>query len=279
MLKAKYIRIFSDIHLDFDIPKNLKFFNPEIGLWSPKYLDSDKETILILAGDLWHSKKIFSFMGFSWIKKISLSFHSVLIVLGNHDFWNGNLHKEYNFIKNKIKEQNLNNVYLLQNSQIKIENVNFIGGTLWTDFNHGNKFLMENAENIMNDYKYIRNGINFGKLHANHILGEHIKTVNYINENINENINEKNWVITHHSPTYLSIKDIDRNVDNSLYASNLDYLFLKNIDVWVHGHIHECKNYLINKTKIIANPRGYVGQNTEYDEKAIFDFNGNLLNI
>ena len=96
-LEFKYIRIFSDIHLDFDYygikGKNISFDK----IWRPTKLSTDKETILILAGDLWHSHKIFSFMGKSWLKGISQRYGLVLVVLGNHDFWNGNLPLEYDY--------------------------------------------------------------------------------------------------------------------------------------------------------------------------------------
>ena len=45
---SKYIRIYSDIHLDFDVPK--KGFNFSM-LWFPDELETDKETTLVLAAN------------------------------------------------------------------------------------------------------------------------------------------------------------------------------------------------------------------------------------
>lgn len=57
---SKYIRIYSDIHLDFDIPtKKFKFDM----LWTPEKLETDTETTLLLAGDIWHADKPFSYFG------------------------------------------------------------------------------------------------------------------------------------------------------------------------------------------------------------------------
>ena len=137
-MNPQYIRIFSDIHLDFDIPNKLKNFNPEQGIWTPTALPKDKETILILAGDIWHAKKPFSFANFSWFKHISEQFHSIVVLLGNHDFWGGNLKNEYNTYQKYILEQNLSNVHLLQNNTLKFDNLKIIGGTMWTNFNDGN---------------------------------------------------------------------------------------------------------------------------------------------
>jgi predicted phosphohydrolase len=282
MNNPKYIRIFSDIHLDFDIPSNLKNFSPQTDIWSPVPLVSDPETILILAGDIWHAKKPFKFMGFSWIKKVSEQFHSIIIVLGNHDFWSGNLQKEYQYYIDSIKEQGLSNVFLLQDNTIVMDNLKFVGGTLWTDYNKANNISMSFAESNMNDFRYIKNGMSFARLKANHLLGAHIKTQNYIRTHAKKDYPEQNlWVITHHLPTFKSIPKTYLEVyginENALYATNLEDLFDGDIDVWVHGHGHEAMNYNLNKTHIISNPRGYRGESTGYSHTSLFDFNGNII--
>jgi hypothetical protein len=39
--------------------------------------------------------------------------------------------------------------------------------------------------------------------------------------------------------------------------------------LWVHGHMHDGKDYNIEKTRVVANPRGYVRhgdrENHEFD--------------
>ncbi|NCQ51819.1 hypothetical protein GW796_07990 [archaeon] len=282
MIKAKYIRIFSDIHLDFDIPNKTNKFKPETSIWVPPAMDTDKETILILAGDIWHAKKPFNFMNFSWFKKISEKFHSIIVILGNHDFWNGNIQKEYLNYQTQINNQNLKNVHLLQNDTIIIDNIKFIGGTLWTDYNNGNPISMQLAEQNMNDFRYIKNGNAFSKLRSTHIIGEHIKTKTYIENNSTKDYDSQFlWVLTHHLPTFKSVPSIYQNEErfheNGMYATNLENLFNENISAWVHGHAHEYQNYTINKTKILSNPRGYVGENTHYQPHALFNFNGILI--
>ena len=47
------------------------------------------------------------------------------------------------------------------------------------------------------------------------------------------------------------------------FASRLDqFVEQRQIALWIHGHIHFCSNYQIGATRIIANPRGYPGENT-----------------
>ena len=32
-----------------------------------------------------------------------------------------------------------------------------------------------------------------------------------------------------------------------------------NIMMWVHGHIHETNDYMVNQCRVVSNPRGYCG--------------------
>lgn len=55
---AKYWRLYSDMHQDMYVFSQ-KRFNPSI-LWMPEPLPEDKDTVLILAGDLGTLKSILS---------------------------------------------------------------------------------------------------------------------------------------------------------------------------------------------------------------------------
>jgi predicted phosphodiesterase len=268
--KSSYVRVYSDLHLDFDVPsKNFKF---EM-LWMPEELETDKETTLILAGDLWHAKKPFSYFGKSWLKEISKKFQYILIVLGNHDFWEGTFPSLYKDFEKKLKEQKIENIFLIQDSVIEIGNHKFLGGTLWTDYLGGDALCMHMAENgAMKDYKYIKYGLAYQKVHARNFHGAHIKTKDFIFTNAKkDNSEQKIWVLTHHLPSFKSIPeeyrlDESRINENALYYSNLDLLIENSeIDYWVHGHSHLAQNYFIGNTRIIANPRGYTGEDTNYN--------------
>ena len=268
--RSEYIRVFSDIHLDFDISE--KGFNFD-KLWMPEILETDLQTVLILAGDLWHAKKPFDYCDKSWLKELSKKFQYVIIVLGNHDFWGGNFPKEYENYKNTIKQQNLNNVFLLQDSIIEIGSHKFLGGTLWTDFLKGNTEAMEFAETgYMKDYQHIKYGDINQRIRAKHLLSAHIQTKNFIFSHATKDyVEQKVWVITHHLPTIRSVPDKffdSRNEKNhsALYYSDLSQEIKKaQIDYWIHGHTHLSQEYNIGKTTIISNPRGYLGEDTMYN--------------
>lgn len=265
--ESNYLRLYSDIHLDFDVASKKATFDM---LWFPEQLDTDKETTLILPGDLWHAGKALSYCGKSWLSVLAQRFQYVLVVLGNHDFWHGNISLEYTKFQNKITEQNIQNVFLLQNSTIEIGNNKFIGATLWTDFCNRDTYCMENAMNVMNDYKYIKYGDNYSKLKPLFILREHLKSKEYIFKNAKKDFPEqKLYVITHHLPSDNSLgehKETGTTYENALYCSNLDDLIKDSeIDYWFHGHSHHAQNYLLGNTNVISNPKGYPKEDSQYN--------------
>lgn len=274
--KPNYLRICSDLHLDFDVsylPSSFKFEN----LWFPEPMEHDNETALIIAGDIWHANKPFEFMETSWIKEISKRFQYVFIVLGNHDFWTGYLEKEYLNYRKKIASQDLKNVFLLQNSTVYFDDLKIIGATLWTDFMNSNPICMRNASTCgMKDYKHIKINEN-QPLTSNKILEQHITSKKYIYDNYQrDNEKQKIVVVTHHSPSYLSMPEkFDRSEMNlmmSLYHSNLDEFIAKSsVDLWIHGHSHFAVDYNINKTNILSNPRGYPHQDTGFNPWLLID--------
>ena len=56
------------------------------------------------------------------------------------------------------------------------------------------------------------------------------------------------------------------------YASNLDDMILDTQpDYWIHGHTHNPESYQIGVTKVLANPKGYPGDNPDFNKMKIFD--------
>lgn len=292
------IRVFSDLHLDFDFNQKNKKFIPEKDLWHPFDLETDKKTTLILAGDIWHSKKGFSFMGYSWYKEISKKYKYVILVLGNHDYWGGNLTTEHIKIKNYIQEQSIENMFVLQNEKLEFNNTNILGTTLWLNFDNNNKFVIDTFNQISSDKKYIRVGNNFSKINFNHIYKEHCKALMFLKNNLRNNNNLQNIVISHHPPSKQSLEDniinyLEENINNisnfsekekiNFYSHYLDFNNLESlfydydIDLWIHGHTHTPKQYKINKTNIINNARGYLENN--YIEDLIININKKNNNL
>lgn len=262
---AKKLRFYSDMHLDFYV--NPKRFNPK-GLWYPEPLEDDKETILVLAGDIWHAKKPFKYSNFSWFSEIAKRFKYVLVVLGNHDFWGGSLPTEYENFKRYSKDLGIENLFLLQNSQLIIGDNKFVGATLWTDFANNDFSTLEQAKSSSNDLKYIRyidpnyRGV-YKRLLTKHMVEHHRASKNYIFENAFKDYPEqKLWVITHHPPSDVLVTDPHLTKDDyGLVTNKLDDKIKESeIDYWIHGHNHQSGSAKVGNTLVMANTVGYLSQ-------------------
>lgn len=244
-----FIRELSDLHCEFH-----PFVVPP--------LPEDKETVLVLAGDidLCHRQNLIFFL-----QTLSQQFKHIIYVFGNHEFYKNSLSGSINKFKQKLKNENINNVSVLDNESIIINDIAFVGGTMWTDFDNHNPLTMIDAEMYMSDYLHIRTGNKnneyMNAIKTNDIYIKHIETRNYIFEECkkHKDNNLKVVVVTHHSPSFGSVSEGYRgNIFNTLYHSNLDNLILDSkIDIWFHGHVHQSFDYKIDSTRIIVNPRGY----------------------
>ena len=273
------IRYCSDLHLDFD-HKN----NPQ-NLWLPPPLEDDKNTMLIIAGDIWKDSKQFSpwkhdsvlECDASWMKVISKQFKYALFVHGNHDNWNTRFDTLADKTRLLIKEQEMNNVFLLDCDVIELDGITFVGGTLWTDYGRRDPISMMEAVNYMNDYRLSRVGVEYRKLKPVDCLKVFDKTKALIFKTAKEckEAGKPCVVITHMAPSYQSINEKYRNkrdeLSNTWYYSELSsYIVDSGIAYWIHGHLHDANIYVIDKTIVLCNPRGYVGYeaNTGFNDVA-----------
>lgn len=282
----KYIRLVSDLHLDFDIRafQQTRVADPVFDeivkregemafLWFPPAMEGDDNTTLVIAGDLWDDRKFLRRKfsdGESWLKKLSKQFKHVVFVLGNHDYWGTNLTLEQASINKELAIQEIENVHLLEQSVIIIDNVKFVGGTLWTDYAGRNVREMMAAPFVMsNDHNRIKVGTSYQKLRVDHLLKVFDTTKDLIfNNSTRDNPEQKIVAVTHMAPSHKSIHPMWENAGtNAYYYSDLDaelcYLD-HNIDFWFHGHTHAPMDYQMEgarttETRVVCNPRGYRG--------------------
>jgi len=278
------IRLTSDIHLDSTFSAKWKHGIDEYDLlWKPEVHQDDKDTILVIAGDIWIENKAFNerYGNKSWIARIADRFHSVVIVLGNHDYWDSALGSAQYKAKTAIAHQNLSNVRVLENDTVIIGDYKFLGGTLWTDFNKMNPITQYIIKNGMNDYLYIRNRGHTSQATPYHIVEEFYKTKEYIFANARRDYpDQKVIVVTHHAPSYQSVHERYRthaNADlNFAYYTELSDMMYDDefqADFWLHGHTHDSFMYEINHTTVVCNPKGYgSGENPCYNPFMFLNF-------
>ena len=212
-----------------------------------------------------------------FLKRCSFQFPHVIYVAGNHEFYHGKFIGSLQDLRDECNKYP--NVYFMEDDMRTINDVTFIGCTLWTDMNKGDPLTLHAVADMMNDYRIIRHdGHGYSKLRPAHTLDRHRKSVGYIRTVIEGLFDEKFVVVGHMSPSKLSTHPKYQNdqLMNGAYSSDLSEFIMDHpqIKLWTHGHTHHKFDYMIGETRIVCNPRGYEG----YEDSAI-DFKLQYLDV
>ena len=204
-----------------------------------------------------------------FIKRCSFQFPHVVYVAGNHEFYHGKFIGSLQDLRDECSKYS--NVYFMEDDMRTINDVTFIGSTLWTDMNKGDPLTLHAVADMMNDYRIIRHdGHGYSKLRPAHTADRHRKSLGYIRTIIEGQFDEKFVVVGHMAPSKLSVHPRYQNdtLMNGAYASDLSEFIMDHpqIKLWTHGHTHHKFDYMIGSTRIVCNPRGYVG----YEDSADF---------
>jgi Icc-related predicted phosphoesterase len=251
----------SDIHLEFLTKNN------EIDILDdiiPKQKD-DKKTVLVIAGDFGLFKDGEQYV--ECANHLGKRFYHVILVAGNHEFYHYN---DFPNIPIQILDHLANNVHFLDKATKVIDNVAFLGCSLFTDMNKGNPIDIQAIKYGMNDFNYIkRKNTTDGTLspYSWKNDGVVISPSNYIIEFekckefiFSECVKYDNpVVVTHFSPSWQTCDGKYRGQrTNAGYMSDLDLeIEASNIKYWICGHQHQTANFVIGETTIIQNAYGY----------------------
>lgn len=262
------INLISDLHLEFD---DLVLPGGEV---------------LILAGDACESKTLtrFNYDPYNILEKDHrgrrmdraqrffweecTKYEQVIYVIGNHEHYHGKFWKTLNELRAELPD----NIHLLEQERYDIDDVTFLGATMWTDCNRGNPITIAALATGMNDYRtitYCKGGV-YRKLHPRDTAAIHQETKTWLRGELETLQDRKVVVVTHHAPSHLSISDEycgDSHM-NGGYVSDLSELILDNpqIKVWCHGHTHNTFDYEIGDCRVLCNPRGYAGYEVRANE-------------
>lgn len=278
------IRIYSDMHEDHyaDCMHETRLYDPgEIRIrpkfWYPPEMPDDKETTLIIPGDIWTGTRFIEYCKFSWIGEMSKQFKRVLVVLGNHDYWpQGDLTIKNGAQKcnNMLQDMGYYNVRVLDCDTFADGDVLFIGATLWTDMNKFDPLAMHRMPNYMVydgkiAYETGPNG-QWDRFTSQKWVNTHRRQRDYIKHVVEQNRDKKVVVITHHIPlNNLSDPSFANDAGNAYYSSDLSDLILdnENIKLWCCGHSHYSNDVMFEHCRMYMNPVGYAGEHREMYNK------------
>ena len=203
-----------------------------------------------------------------FLSRVSFQFPHVVYVAGNHEFYHGRWKESITHLREECARYP--NVYFLERDIKVINEVSFIGATLWTDCNKSDPLTLHALGDMMNDYRVIRNDeLGYTKLRPAHGMYRHQQTVSYLKQVLPDMKDKKVVFVGHHGPSPLSThpRYVNDTLMNGGYRSDLSELILDNpqIVLWTHGHMHDPFDYNIGSTRVVCNPRGYKGADPQAD--------------
>lgn len=241
------IHVLSDLHLEFEG-------------FTPPVVARD---VVILAGDINVGDR-----AIAWAVR-NFAPTPVVYVLGNHEYYGEALPKHRDTMRRRCEGTN---VHLLDDDAIEINDVMFLGTTLWTDFElfGGDPRLAGDlATRMMTDYRKIRVSPEFRKLRSIDTAMIHQRSRRWLEAAMAEHAHRRVVVVTHHAPSMKSVPHrYSEDLLSAAFASRLDDLVLAGRPLlWVHGHTHDSMDYMIGSTRVLCNPRGYIPE----EPNALFD--------
>ena len=278
------IAVASDIHLEFG----------DIDITNDSQAD-----VLILSGDICVAADLDmrdrrqTELGFArrrsemfheFFERCAANFPHVIYIMGNHEYYHSDFATALDDVRKRLAH--LSNLYILEREIKVIDDVTFIGGTLWTDMNNSDPLTLYHMRTMMNDFRVIQNSavpVHFrtsegdfktrvAKFSPEDAVTEHVKMKEYIQvvtAMLGENSN-KYVVVGHHAPSRRSTHEMYAHdtIMNGGYSSDMDQ-FIEDrpqIKLWTHGHTHHVFDYMIGETRVVCNPRGYHGHEARADE-------------
>ena len=273
------IQLCSDLHLEFEDVMIKNNTGADVLILSGDILVADdlrNQPLNLAWSDLptdghGRAKRTMRYRDF--LQRVSFQFPRVIYVMGNHEHYHGHFDQSAEYIRNTLGYLNIHNIDLLDRGTVKIDDVTFVGGTMWTDCNRGDAMTLYHLEHCMNDFRVIRiKNEGFRKFLPMRTVMEFTKTRDYFRSVIDELKDSKVVVCSHHAPTPLSIHEKYKQdtLMNGGYSSDMSEFILDRpqIKVWTHGHMHDCFDYQVGDTRVVCNPHGYPGENPNFN----FDF-------
>jgi len=240
------LHVLSDLHLSrggLEIPRN----------------DAD---VVVLAGDIARPKEAVAWAASTFDKP-------VLYVAGNHEFYGGTVESTVGVLREHASGTC---VRVLDNEELVIGGVRFLGATLWTDFNvepGSREAAMQEARRLIYDFSRIGAGEGtFTPEQAAALFEGH---AGWLASRLAEPHPGPTVVITHHAPSTGSIHPrFAGSLLNACFVSAAEDLVSRSrASVWIHGHTHDSFDYFVGGTRVVCNPRGYakdgVNENPRFD--------------
>lgn len=217
----------------------------------------------------------------------------VVMVAGNHEFYRRTWSAEIATAKSTAAPYN---ILFLEDDVVLIGDTRFIGSTLWTNyrvFGDANAAMaMEAARRGMNDHRLITwQKDPWKRFRPEEALMLHERSKNFIADALAMPFLGTTVLVTHHAPHFGSVqKRFQSDLLTAAFASDLTDVIVgagradptgdgsaadgettgnRGAQIWNHGHVHNSSDYVVEGTRILANPHGYGDENPDFDPRLV----------
>lgn len=249
------IQVISDLHLEHQ-PYTLKLHN--------------HTDVLVLAGDICPPKLIGRMKNL--LGRITRKL-PVLYITGNHEYYGGEFNAVNDFWEDFAKITP--NFHFLNNKNFVYEGYQFVGSTLWSNFDLVRSsglpldIFMSRLPFAINDFFTIKHGE--GWFTPQHCLDLNVAARKFIKESV-ESYDGKSVVITHFCPHPKSISEKFLGSKlNCYFTCDCSEIIQPKIPLWIFGHTHEPTEFTLGDTRFVCNPRGYPHEGTKCNSKLLVE--------
>lgn len=267
------IQIMSDLHIEFEIGQTV---SSDHHAMVQRTVETPAD-VVVLAGDTYTKGRGPAVASERFQGK------TIIMVAGNHEYY-GEVYPTHT-AKIQRKADQFDNVHFLECQAVEIDDVVFLGCTLWTDLKlwetgpHAGMFnsleTVRDVNQYMTDYRRIKFYDNrcHRQLVPGNLVKRHLYSLRWLKEQFEIYRGRNIVVVTHMAPSFKSVPEaFSQDILSAAYASHLDEMVEQSgALLWIHGHIHEPCDYMIGKTRVIANPFGYPDENKRFRPDLVVD--------
>jgi predicted phosphodiesterase len=255
-MQAVRLYVLSDLHL-------------ERARFDPVAVDADA---VVLAGDIAVGTN-----GVEWARKWADG-RPVVYVVGNHEFYGHALNELIDQMRGTAAGSS---VQVLENDELVIDGVRFLGCTLWSDFEFdGAERRIESmllCERVVNDYGQIDSGPAGAPLTTEDTRRLHLLSRTWLEERLADPHPGPTVVVTHHAPLIRTrpSSEVLRALAGAFASDVTDLMGGDRVALWIFGHTHRAADLDLRGTRVISNPRGYPHQPVaDFDPAYVIEVNG-----
>ncbi len=225
--------------------------------------------VIVLAGDIANGTR-----GVHWARRWARG-RPGLYVAGNHEYYGESIPELTGALRQAAAGSS---VHVLENDEVIVDGVRFLGATLWSDFDFDGaehrELAMRVCERAVTDYRLIRHGPEGRALRAADTRALHLASREWLQGRLAADHEGPTVVVTHHAP-YVLWRPPERalRLVAGAFVSDLAALMDgKRTSTWIYGHTHRAADLEVNGTRVVSNPRGYPEERVSgFDPRLVVD--------